>query len=83
MLVSVIHVAYHDKMRDFMICSAKEEDLRYNLDNFLIEEEYPESLTTLPWYHPYELLVQIICRVLIKIYAWQEALFFTKNKTIK
>ena len=34
-LLSVLH---HDKIRDFLICSSREEDLRFNLNDFWLKE---------------------------------------------
>ena len=62
LLLSIFSVMQHNNLRDYLICTSREEQLRFNLENFWMSEEYPESLTTLPFYHPYEVLIQIVCK---------------------
>ena len=60
LLVACMTVYFHTNLRDYLICSSREEQLRFNLHNFWESKHYPESLTNLVWYHPFEIAVQLI-----------------------
>ena len=47
---------YSDNMRGFIMCTGREEILRFNTNNFLEDVSYDESLMTLPFHHPYKIL---------------------------
>ena len=55
-----ITILFSDNLRDFLICSNREERLRFNLEDFYQEIGYKELLHNLNIYHPYSLLVFII-----------------------
>ena len=48
---------YSDNLRDFLICSNREERLRFNLDDIILDNGYQELLHNLDINHPYSLLV--------------------------
>ena len=37
-MTALLSVYYHDNIRDFLICSSREEDLRFDLKDFWIKE---------------------------------------------
>ena len=53
-----------DSMRGFLICSGKEEALRFSLENLLEDQSYIDGmLSKLPLYHPYQILIFVICKL--------------------
>ena len=40
---ALFSVVLHDRIRDFLICSSREEDLRFDLNDFWLEEVCPMS----------------------------------------
>ena len=60
LVFAMMSVYFHDNLRDYLICSSREEQLRFNLYNFWKSKDYPESLTNLSWYHPYEIALKLI-----------------------
>ena len=54
--MGLLAVYNHNNLRDFLICSNREEFLRYNLEDFWAPTVYDgEALTTLSVYHPYRI----------------------------
>ena len=61
--VSLVTLLYRDHVRDFLICSSREERLRFNLRDFWLEANYQdENFGNLPPYHPFCVLLITICK---------------------
>ena len=58
-------IYFHNNLRDYLICANREEFLRYDLDDFwaptIYEKEGEEDVTNLPKFHPYRILILLIC----------------------
>ena len=53
----------HNSLRGYLICSEREEFLRFNLENFWIPVPYDgRRFTNFPIYHPFQILVYITCK---------------------
>ena len=64
--VSLVTLLYRDHVRDFLICSSTEERLRFNLRDFWLEANYQdENFGNLPPYHPFCVLLIVICKRII------------------
>ena len=50
----VVDILYRDHLRPYQFCLGREEVIR------LAQGYRNEGLTTLPWYHPYEVWVHLI-----------------------
>ena len=62
-VMGLIMTYVHDSLRGYLICSKREEFLRFNLEDFWISTPYDGSrLSNLPIYHPYNILSDIICK---------------------
>ena len=57
-----VTLLYREHVRDFMICSAREQELRYNIQDFYLDKHYKEELVILPFYHPFKALYYLICK---------------------
>ena len=55
---------YSDNLRDFLICSNREERLRFNMEDMIQDIGYQERLHNLDIHHPYSLLIYIICGII-------------------
>ena len=53
---SVVDFLYRNQLRPYLFCLGKEEVFR------LAQGYKNEKMTTLPWWHPYEVLVHAICK---------------------
>ena len=53
---SVVDFLYRNHLRPYLFCLGKEEVFR------LAPGYTNEKMTTLPWWHPYEVLVHAICK---------------------
>ena len=53
---------YSDNLRDFLICSNREERLRFNMEDIIQANGYKELVHNLDPLHPYSLLVYTICK---------------------
>ena len=53
---SVVDFLYRNQLRPYLFCLGKEEVFR------LAQGYKNEKMTTLPWWHPYEVLVHLICK---------------------
>ena len=51
---------YSDNLRDFLICSNREERLRFNMEDLSQDSGYKELVHNLHPYHPYSLFVYSI-----------------------
>ena len=56
---------YSDDKRDFLICSNREERLRFNMDDITQDNGYNERLHNFGVLHPYSLLIYIICGITV------------------
>ena len=56
---------YSDVKRDFLICSNREERLRFNMEDIIQDVGYKERLHNLGVLHPYSLLIYIICGITV------------------
>ena len=56
---------YSDNLRDFLICSNREERLRFNLEDLFQDNGYRELLQNLDILHPYSLLIYAICGIIL------------------
>ena len=66
-----------DSMRGFLICSGKEEALRFSLENLLEDQSYIDGmLSKLPLYHPYQILIFVICKLRIFYFSRIWSSFF-------
>lgn len=54
---------YSDDKRDFLICSNREERLRFNMEDITQDNGYKERLHNFGVLHPYSLLIYIICGI--------------------
>ena len=61
--VATLSVVYREHVRDFLICSSREERLRFNLQDFWLEANYNENLSNLPRYHIFRILYSVICEI--------------------
>ena len=53
----------HNSLRGYLICSEREEFLRFNLEDFWISNSYDgSSFFNLPVYHPLKILSGILCK---------------------
>ena len=60
--MGLLAVYNHNNLRDFLICSNREEFLRYDLEDFWAPTIYErEDPTNLSVYHPYNILIMIVC----------------------
>ena len=62
-LVASLSSFYSDNMRDFVMCNGREETLRFNINNFLEDVSYDESVIILPAYHPYKLFALFLGKI--------------------
>ena len=63
LLMGLLAIYFHNNLRDFLICSNREEFLRYDLEDFWAPNTYEkEDITNLPRYHPYRILILIVCK---------------------
>ena len=53
----VVDILYRDHLRPYLFCLGREEAFR------LAPGYRNEKLTTLAWYHPYEVWVHMICKL--------------------
>lgn len=61
-MMGLVSVHFHNNLRGYLICSNREEFLRYNLEDFWATINYEnERLTNLPLYHPYNMMIIIVC----------------------
>ena len=97
-MTALLSVYYHDNIRDFLICSSREEDLRFDLMNFWVKEVrksfteryiyskslqgYKENLTTLPWFHPFEIFVKTLSTLMNIFYFWVEGFQYILSSKI-
>ena len=58
---------YTDNLRDFLICSNREERLRFNMEENIQDVGYNEKLHNLDILHPYSLLIYIICGITVRM----------------
>ena len=56
---------YSDVKRDFLICSNREERLRFNMEDITLDNGYNERLHSFGVLHPYSLLIYIICGITV------------------
>ena len=66
MLNGIFTLIYHNHVRDFLICSGREEFLRFNLENFWNTERdriESQEWMNLSWYHPLRLFTKFICKL--------------------
>ena len=64
-LNGIFTLIYHNHFRDFLICSGREEFLRFNLEDFWnteIDRIESEELMNLSWYHPLRLFAKFMCK---------------------
>ena len=62
-VMGLIITYVHDSLRGYLICSKREEFLRFNLEDFWISAPYNGSrFSNLSVYHPYNILSGIICK---------------------
>ena len=60
--MGLLAVYFHNNLRDFLICANREEFLRYDLEDFWAPTTYEkEDITNLSSYHPYRILIIIVC----------------------
>ena len=74
LFMGLLAIYFHNNLRDFLICSNREEFLRYDLEDFWAPNTYEkEDLTNLPRYHPYKILILIVCKYSAKGKGWDKA----------
>ena len=62
LMMGLVSVHFYNNSRGYLICSNREEFLRYNLQDFWDEINYEkEHLNNLPGYHPFNMMIYIIC----------------------
>ena len=52
----VVDILHRDHLRPYLFCLGREEVFR------LAQGYRNEKMTTLPWWHPYEIWVHLICK---------------------
>ena len=87
LLMGLLAIYFHNNLRDFLICSNREEFLRYDLEDFWAPNTYEkEDITNLPRYHPYRILILIVCKYWTKggQLSHRQALgFYRRDKKIR
>ena len=62
LMTGLSSIYFHNNLRGYLICSNREEFLRYDLEDFWAPVTYAkEHLTNLPGYHPYNIMIYIVC----------------------
>ena len=62
-VVGLITTYVHNNMRNYLICSKREEFLRFNLEDFWSPDPYDgSSFTSFPLYHPFKIFTWILCK---------------------
>ena len=62
-VMGLITTHVHNSLRGYLICSEREESLRFNLEDFWIPVPYDGvRFTNFPVYHPFQILSYIICK---------------------
>ena len=62
-VVGLITTYVHNSLRSYLICSKREEFLRFNLEDFWSPDPYDgSSFTKFPLYHPFKILSWILCK---------------------
>ena len=63
--MGLLAIYFHNNLRDYLICANREEFLRYDLEDFwaptIYEKVGEEDLINLPRYHPYRILLLLLC----------------------
>ena len=61
--MGLITTIIHNSIRGYLICSEREEFLRYNLKDFWTPTPYDDSsISNLPKYHPFVIVTYILCK---------------------
>ncbi len=76
-MMGLLSVHFHNNVRGYLICSNREESLRYDLEDFWAPITYKmEHLTNLPGYHPYNILIYIVCESIKNFIGKQNLQFY-------
>ena len=72
-LVASLSMTQLNNIRDYLMCTGREEVVRYNIENFHEEDSVGGYAILLPVYHPYRILAMIIginlCLICF-LYTW-------------
>ena len=78
LFVAVFSVVWSENSRPFLICCGREEQLRFNLQNFWFEGVYEEGLlTNLPRLHILLLLYQILSKEIMNFISLEKKIMFS------
>ena len=62
-VVGLITTYVHNSLRSYLICSEREEFLRFNLEDFWSPAPYDgSSFTNFPVYHPFKIMSWSLCK---------------------
>ena len=75
----LVSMFFLDNLRDNNICNGREEDLRFNINNFLKPVFYNEFVIQLPLHHPYTILILINGTEPVVLVKWYDGFFQIVN----